>query len=313
MNLSKTILDHAHRHGVVVPSLNIPHLPMMAPVVRACVDEQCVAFISVARVEWEKFEAESTAAIKREYDRLVDDEETRRQIRLHLDHVPVIDEDLLRVDYRSIIERAIAEGYDSVMVDGSRLSLEENIAATKEIVDLAHQAGVPVEAELGSVLGHEEGPPPPYEEVFESKQGFTVPEEAHRFVQRTGCDWLSVAFGSVHGALSEAYRDAKKPDARLDLDHLELLAQATGIPLVLHGGSGVQARYLQPAFKTGIAKMNIGTEIRQAYSAALRETSDVAKAQEAVYERTRRLIQDDLGVAGSKNIFSDVLNAEDTA
>ncbi|MBU8912691.1 MAG: class II fructose-bisphosphate aldolase, partial [Spirochaetales bacterium] len=266
MNPSKVILDHAYNNGVLVPSLNIPHLPMMPAVVQACVDEQSMAFIAVSRVEWEKFEAGSVADLKRAYDGAVTDADTRSFVRLHLDHVPVIDEDNLRVDYRSIISEAIDLGYDSVMVDGSRLSLDENIRVAAEIVELAHASGVPVEAELGAVFGHEDGPPPPYEEVFREKRGFTVPDEAGRFVRESGCDWLSVAFGSVHGAISEAFRDMKKPDARLDLDHLSLLVEATGIPLVLHGGSGVLKEYLLPAFKQGVAKMNIGTEIRQAYT-----------------------------------------------
>ena len=306
MNRSKAILDHAYRNGILVPSLNIPYLPMMPAVVRACVDEQSMAFIAVARVEWEKFEAGSTAAVKKAYAEAVRDDETRSHVRLHLDHVPVIDEDNLRVDYRPIIEAAIAQGYDSVMIDGSRLPLEQNIAVTREIVDLAHARGIPVEAELGAVLGHEDGPPPPYEEVFAEKRGFTVPEEARRFVRESGVDWLSVAFGSVHGALSEAYRDAKKPDARLDLEHLARIVDATAVPIVLHGGSGVRREYLAPAFKAGVAKMNIGTEIRQAYAHRLRDTGSVAKAQEAVYERTRELLHDYLQISGSRALFAEI-------
>lgn len=303
MNPSKAILDHAYKNGVLVPSLNIPHLPMMPAVVQACVDEQSMAFIAVARVEWEKFEAGSLTKLKGAYDDAVTDAEKRSFVRLHLDHVPVIDEDNLRVDYRSIISEAIDLGYDSVMVDGSRLSLDENIRVAAEIVELAHASGVPVEAELGAVFGHEDGPPPPYEEVFRQRRGFTVPDEARRFVRESGCDWLSVAFGSVHGAISEAFRDMKKPDARLDLDHLSLLVEATGIPLVLHGGSGVLKEYLLPAFKQGVAKMNIGTEIRQAYTNALRDTSSISKAQDAVYSRTRYLLCDYLGISGSREHF----------
>ena len=307
MNLSKAILDHAYKNGVLVPAFNIPHLQMMPAVVQACVDEQSMAFIAVARVEWEKFEAGSVTDLKRAYDEAVTDADTRSFVRLHLDHVPVIDEDNLRVDYRSIISEAIDLGYDSVMVDGSRLLLDENIRVAAEIVELAHASGVPVEAELGAVFGHEDGPPPPYEDVFREKRGFTVPDEARLFVRESGCDWLSVAFGSVHGAISEAFRDMKKPDARLDLDHLSLLVEATGIPLVLHGGSGVLKEYLMPAFKKGVAKMNIGTEIRQAYTNALRDTDSVSNAQDAVYTRTRYLLRDYLGISGSREHFRGVL------
>jgi fructose/tagatose bisphosphate aldolase len=193
------------------------------------------------------------------------------------------------------------------MIDGSRLSLEENIRVTKEVAELAHASGVPVEAELGAVYGHEEGPPPPYEELFRTRRGFTDPEDARRFVAESECDWLSVAFGSIHGAVSAALRDQKKPAARLDLEHLDKLFSATGIPLVLHGGSGITKEYLLPAFGRGVAKMNIGTEIRQAYTNALRETEDVAKAQEAVYGRTRSLLKEYLEISGSRRQFEEVV------
>ena len=157
------------------------------------------------------------------------------------------------------------------MLDGSRLRLDDNIQATRTMVELAHVQGVPVEAELGAVLGHEAGPLPPYEELFASGLGFTDVEEARRFVQQSGCDWLSVAIGNVHGAIAAGRKDQKKIQARLNLDRLAQLAQATGIPLVLHGGSGIKQEDVLGAGKCGIAKINVGTEIRQSYEAALKE------------------------------------------
>ena len=154
--------------------------------------------MQVARLEWEKFASGSPEAVAEEFRRHQDPE----HVRLHLDHVPVIDEDQRAVDYLPILRRAIAAGYQSVMVDGSRLSLEENIRATRAVAELAHAAGIPCEAELGAVLGHEAGPLPPYEELFASGRGFTDPEEAARFVRESGCDWLSVAIGNIHGAIS---------------------------------------------------------------------------------------------------------------
>ncbi|MFP4485058.1 MAG: class II fructose-bisphosphate aldolase [Spirochaetaceae bacterium] len=307
MSNSTAILDHAYKIGVVVPSFNIPFLPIMQPVCRACVDEDVMAFVAVARVEWEKFEAKGPAEIKAQYDEIVTDTSVRDHVRLHLDHVPVIDEDNLEVDYRPIIEKALSLGFDSVMIDGSRLSLEDNIRVTREISDLAHESGVPVEAELGAVYGHEEGPPPPYEELFRTKRGFTDPDDARRFVAESGCDWLSVAFGSIHGAVSAALRDQKKPAARLDLEHLQKLVSATRLPLVLHGGSGITKEYLLPAFQAGVAKMNIGTEVRQAYTTALRETDSIERAQDEVYSRTRYLLKEYLEIAGSRRHFEDVL------
>jgi fructose/tagatose bisphosphate aldolase len=212
----------------------------------------------------------------------------------------VIDEDNRRVNYLAVIAEAIDLGYQSVMVDGSRLDLEANIGATRVVTELAHAAGIPCEAELGAVLGHEAGPLPPYEELFRSGMGFTDIKEAKRFVSETGCDWLSVAIGNVHGAISGASKDQKKVEAKLDLNHLDKLARATGIPLVLHGGSGVKREHLLEAIKRGIAKVNVGTEIRQAYEVALRETGSVNAAQEALYERTCWVLRDYFGVSGNR-------------
>jgi ketose-bisphosphate aldolase len=288
------IIQKAHRLGVAIPSFNIPYLAMMEPVVRAVREFDSFALIAVARLEWVKFEAQGPAAIAATYAGCQDD----RHVRLHLDHVPVIDEDNAAVETRPIFEEAIRHGFDSLMVDGSRLGLEENIRAVRPMVELGHAHGKPVEAELGAVFGHESGPMPPYEELYASGKGFTGVEEARRFVRETGCDWLSVAVGNVHGAIAAGQKDRKKVEARLNLERLEQIRQAAGVPLVLHGGSGIRADNVRQAMKAGIAKINIGTEIRQAYEVALRESGSVAQAQQAVYERTRWVIAEFLGVAG---------------
>lgn len=285
------IIRNAYEAGMVIPAFNVPYLPMIQPVIRAVADQDAFALVETARLEWLKFESLGPAAVLREFLKWNDPD----HVRLHLDHVPVVDEDGLAVDYLPIIREAIALGYQSVMVDGSRLSLEGNIAATRQVVELAHRAGIPCEAELGAVLGHEAGPLPPYEELYASGRGFTDVGEAKRFVQETGCDWLSVAIGNIHGAVSGALKDREKVAARLNLEHLERLRQATGVPLVLHGGSGIERNCLLAAIKKGIAKVNIGAEIRQAYEVALRESGKVTAAQDAVYERTSWLLREYLG------------------
>jgi fructose-bisphosphate aldolase class II len=300
MQSTADVINNAQKAGVAIPAFNVPYLPMVKPVIQAVVDQDSYALIAVARLEWIKFESRSLAAVVEEFAKWNEPD----YVRLHLDHVPVIDEDNLKVDYLSIIREAIGLGYQSVMVDGSRLDLEGNIGATRQVVEVAHKAGIPCEAELGAVLGHEAGPLPPYEELFESGRGFTDVKEAERFVQETGCDWLSVAIGNIHGAVSGVLKDKKKVEARLNLDHLEKLRQATGIPLVLHGGSGVRQEFLLAAIKKGIAKVNIGTEIRQAYESALRESGSVATAQDAVYERTCWLIRDYFGLAGVRKLVA---------
>ncbi len=296
MLTSAQIIGNALNAGVAVPAFNVPHLPMIEPIVRAVTKQDAFAFIAVARPDWMKGAAGSPAAVHAEYTKWHDP----RHVRLHLDHVPVIDEDNRAVDYLPIISDALELGYHSVMVDGSRLELAANIDATRRAVELAHAAGVACEAELGMVLGHEPGPLPPYEELFHSGRGFTDVEEARRFVRETGCDWLSVAVGSIHGPLSAALKDKEKAAARLDLERLDQLRQATNVPLVLHGGSGIVRDYVLKAIKRGIAKINIATEIRQTYERALAEKGRVAKAQDAVHAHVCRLIRDHYGLAGMR-------------
>ena len=288
------IVRKAYGLGLAIPSFNMPYLPMMEPVVRAVVDTDSFALVAVARLEWVKFSSGSLRAVAEEFARWRNPE----HVRLHLDHVPVVDEDDLRVDYLPVFQEALGLGYESVMVDGSRLPLQENISATRQVVELAAAAQVPVEAELGAVLGHAAGPLPPYEELFASGKGFTDVAEAGQFVQATGCDWLSVAVGNIHGAIAAGQKDRKKIEARLDLERLEKLKQATGVPLVLHGGSGIGQQNVRLAMQHGISKINVGTEIRQAYEAALREGKSNPLAQQAVYARTRWVLEEWLGLAG---------------
>lgn len=295
------IIKNALKAGVVIPAFNMPHLPMVEPVIKAVTEQDSFALIQVARLEWEKFESKSLKAVRDEFAKF----DNPKNVRLHLDHVPVIDEDYLQVDYVAIIKEAIALGYASVMVDGSRLDLDENIAATAKVAKLAHDAGIVCEAELGAVLGHESGPLPPYEEIFASGEGFTRLEEAKKFVAESGCDWLSVAIGNIHGAISGASKDKKKPEAKLNIEHLAKLREVTGIPLVLHGGSGIKQSYILEAFKNGIAKINVGTEIRQAYEQGLKENGSVEKAQQVCYERTKWIISDLFHISGTRKIIAE--------
>jgi ketose-bisphosphate aldolase len=291
---------NARRAGTVIPAFNIPYLPMMEPIVAALRDMESFGLIAVARLEWIKFEAGSLQAVYAEYQRVKDERFTR----LHLDHIPVIDEDNLRVDYETVIQEAIQLGYESVMVDGSRLPLDENIQATSKIVQIARAAGVPVEGELGAVFGHEASPMPCYEELYATGKGFTDPDAAKRFVEETGVSWLSVAVGNVHGAISDVARHNKKVEARLNIEHLGRIHQKVGIPLVLHGGSGIKKECLRDAVQHGIAKVNVATAIRQHYEAAIKQS--VRSAQRAAYEATVKVLANELQVRGSRQqIYPD--------
>lgn len=289
----KQIMSNAWEKGIVVPGFNIPYLPMMEPVVRALKETRTFGLVMVAKLEWVKFKSGSLKAIRDEYEKQKDERVTR----LHLDHVPVIDEDNLLTDFERIITEAIDLGYNSVMVDGSRLSLDENIRSTRLITNIAHKSGIPVEAELGAVMGHEAGPLPPYDELFATGKGFTAPAEAKRFVEETQTDWLSVAIGNIHGAISAAARTEKKPEAKLSIPHLEKINNAVNIPLVLHGGTGISKEYTIQSFKHGIAKINIATAIRQPYEKLM--NSSIEAAQEAVYKEMIEIISNQLEITGS--------------
>lgn len=157
---------------------------------------------------------------------------------VHLDHAATAD-----------LARACLEaGFDSVMIDGSEKPFEENVALTRQVVELARATGACVEAELGFVakLGQEADP-----------AGLTDPVEAARFAALTGVDALAVSIGTAHGF----YR----AEPRLDMERLSAIRRAAGIPLVLHGGSGVPEAQVREAVRRGICKVNVATETKNAF------------------------------------------------
>lgn len=169
-------------------------------------------------------------------------------VALHLDHGTDFDQVML----------CLRHGFTSVMIDGSRFPLEENIAFTKKVVDIAHAVGVTVEAELGKIGGTED-----HITVSEKDATFTDPEEAKRFVEETGVDYLAIAVGTAHGVY--------KGEPKLDFDRIKAIREIVDVPLVLHGSSGVPAEALQKAISLGISKINIDTDIRAAFSNAVKD------------------------------------------
>ncbi|MEJ6387943.1 class II fructose-bisphosphate aldolase [Gymnodinialimonas ulvae] len=160
----------------------------------------------------------------------------------HLDHGYTIDE----------CEEALAAGFTSLMFDGSRLRLKDNIAQTRAVVKLAHSAGISAEGEIGFV-GYSGG---------EDSAG-TDPEEAACFATETGVDAMAISVGNVH--LQQNH------EGGLDEARIRAIEAATDVPLVVHGGSGVpHAQRLALAAESAICKFNIGTELRMAFGAALR-------------------------------------------
>jgi ketose-bisphosphate aldolase len=297
------IVAAAASSGIVIPAFNVPYLPIVKAITTALSKYDAFGMVEVARLEFTKFEARSIPEIFAQFEQYAD----KRVTTMHLDHVPVVDEDGLTVDWERYISDAIAVGFDSVMIDGSRLPLDENIAVAKQVVEMAHPSGVLVEAELGSVMGHEAGPLPPYEELFASKRGFTKPDEASRFVRETGVDWLSVSIGSVHGAIAPATKDKAKVTAKLDIEQLKKLRDATGIPLVLHGGTGIAQSYVDEAIANGMVKINVATDIRQPYERVLAAGGSIEDAQAAVVERMGELICNIYHIKGSATTLAKLI------
>ena len=169
-------------------------------------------------------------------------------VALHLDHAESLD----------AIRQALAAGFSTVMIDCSKLAFEENIAVTQQAVALAHAVGIPVEGELGKVGGKEDD--------HESEgDAYTDPEEARDFVARTGVDSLAVGIGTAHGV----YQTTPK----LDVERLSAVRQQVDVPLVLHGASGLSDDAVRECIRRGICKVNFATELRQAFTGALRQAA----------------------------------------
>ena len=164
----------------------------------------------------------------------------------HLDHT---------TDF-AVLERACKAGFDSVMFDGSQLPLEDNIAQTRKVVEMAHGLGVAVEAEIGAV-GYSDGAGGKH-----YKAAMTDPLEAGRFARETGVDWLAVSIGNVHRMETQ--------DAVIDFDLLADIERQTDVPLVLHGSTGIKDDDMRKLLGTHVVKVNIGTALRMAFGNTLR-------------------------------------------
>jgi len=165
---------------------------------------------------------------------------------LHLDHA---------YEYELVAE-CIDVGFPSVMIDASRFPFEDNVRLTKKVVEIARPRGVSVEAELGAVGRVDDS-------ALEggNTASLTSPSEAAEFCERTGIDALAVAIGNAHGLYTQ------RPE--LDFDRLQAIRDATGVPLVLHGGSGTPLEQLRRAIEIGVSKVNVASELSRAYLAAM--------------------------------------------
>jgi fructose-bisphosphate aldolase, class II len=161
--------------------------------------------------------------------------------------------------------RAMDMGFTDVMFDGSTKPIDENIAVTRRLVELAHARGVGVEAELGHVGGGNE-----YQEYGAKRKGFTSADDVERFVKETGVDMLAIAIGTAHGAY--------QGEPQLDFALLAEIRKRVRIPLVLHGGSGLSEEQFRTSVKGGIAKINVATDLVQTACTGMRAAAAAEKA-----------------------------------
>ncbi|MEM4700908.1 MAG: class II fructose-1,6-bisphosphate aldolase [Candidatus Bathyarchaeia archaeon] len=262
---NKELLLAAKRGAYAVGAFNIQNLESLLAVVEAAVEEKSPVIVAV-----------TPSAIKygglRYLTSLVKTaaENLPVPMSLHLDHGEDVE----------TVQKCLEAGFTSVMIDGSHLPFEENIALTRRVVELAHPRGVSVEGELGRLAGVEE------KTVEEREKVLTDPDEAGEFVRRTGVDALAVSIGTSHGA----YKFKGEP--KLDFERLKLIREKVDVPLVLHGASsvpqwiiekatkygaeltgakGIPEDHIRRAIMLGITKINIDTDLRLAFTATVRE------------------------------------------
>ena len=240
----ETILTYAEKQKRAIGAFNVYNLESILAVVEAAQDLNQPVIISYGEGYLSHAPIEVIAMI---VQKLCDDREL--PVVLHLDHAKEF----------STVMRAIRCGFTSVMYDGSHLPLEQNIANTKKIVEIAHAVGVSVEGELG-YMNNEDGT---CEAGFEMEKGYTSVSAAAQYVSGTGIDALAVAIGNAHGIY--------KGIPELDFERLKEIRAAISVPVVLHGCSGIPDAAIKKAISLGVRKINVNTEISTGAVRAARE------------------------------------------
>ena len=262
---NKDLLYPARQKAYAVGAFNINNLEALLAVAEAATDEKSPAIVAVTPSAIKYAGLAYITKIARTAA-----ESSPVPMSLHLDHGENFE----------TAAKCVEAGFTSVMIDGSFLNFEENMALTKRVVDLAHSKGVSVEAELGRLAGVEEAT------VEEKEAVLTDPDTAKKFVEHTGVDALAVAIGTSHGA----YKFKAEP--KLDFERLSAIRERVNVPLVLHGASSVPAwiiekatkygaelggakgipeEHIKKAISLGISKINIDTDLRLAFTATVRE------------------------------------------
>lgn len=267
---TKDMFEKAYAGGYAVGAFNVNNMEIIQGIVKAAAETHSPLILQVSAGA-RKYA--SPVYLKKLVEAALI-EHPELDIALHLDH----GEDF------EICKACIDDGFTSVMIDGSHLSYEENVALTKKVVAYAHEKGVVVEAELGRLAGIEDAV-----NVSAEDATYTDPDQAVDFVKRTGCDSLAIAIGTSHGA----YKFAADSDPKLDIERLKVISDLLpGFPLVLHGASSVIPEYvemcntyggelvdakgcpedqLRESAKYGICKINIDSDLRLAMTGTIRK------------------------------------------
>lgn len=243
MNM-KDLLAVAHTNYFAVPAFNISSNMLLRGAIEASEEKQSPVILAIHPDELRFVRPSFVAAAVAEAVKAT------VPVCIHLDHGASI----------AHVMQAIQCGFTSVMIDASLLPLEENIAITKKVVELAHPINVSVEAELGTI-----GTTGPDSEAGTDIIIYTNPADVVTFVEATGVDTLAVAIGTSHGI----YPKDRKPELKLDL--LKQIASMVDIPLVLHGGSANPDDEIAAAVKLGVNKINISSDIKDAFYQKCRE------------------------------------------
>ncbi len=242
---SKELLLDAQKNHYAVGAFNIENMEMMQAVIAAAEAENAPVILQTTPSTLRYADTSLYAAMAKAVA-----EKTFVPVAIHLDHGSSAE----------LCEQAAGDGYTSIMIDGSKLPLDENIALAKKVVDMAKTYPVcpSVEAELGKLGGKEDDV-----EVKDGEDTCTDPVEAVKFVEESGIDSLAVAIGTAHGFY--------KSTPKLEFERLAEIKDCVSVPLVLHGSSGIPDADVQKAISLGICKVNFATELRVAYTEAVKK------------------------------------------
>jgi fructose-bisphosphate aldolase class II len=239
----KELFQAAKQGGYAVGAFNVNNMEIIQAIIEAAEEEKPPVFLQASQGGIKYAGIEYIAGLAKTAA-----EKATVPVALNLDH---------GTSFTQVVQ-CIRHGFSAVMIDGSQHPYEDNIAITQKVIEVAHPCGVSVEAELGKIGGVEDDI-----KVESADATFTDPKEAAEFVERTKVDALAIAIGTAHGVY--------KGEPKLDFDRLAEITAATDVPLVLHGASGVGDESIRKAVSLGICKINIDTELRQAFTKAVQE------------------------------------------